>query len=589
MTAQHRDTNTTSHLHAGWSRREIDIPARGYAMFGYGQWTHRARGARTPLYARAIVLGHAGEAPLIFCCLDLGCITHAMRAGIRDRLAVSPACGMDGSGFDESRLVLTATHTHSAPGGCTHDALYNMPTPGFVPAHLAAVVDAACAAIAAALATRAPTDVTLGEDSFAPAVPVAWNRSLDAWNRNPEVVRYTPQQTHLALDRRMQVISLRRDGRTRALLSLFGVHATCVGNQRDLHDGDNKGYAAAQAEATLRAQGADDAVAVFAQGTAGDVSPHYQGPGDLARRKALRGEAEYRYAEQNGRHQSDLALQVLAQDGATVGGRIDSVLAWLDLSDVHADPRFAHGHADARTSEPCHGVAFFRGCRIDGPGMAAPLGMAAAGVARALKAKRLAGIGLDDAQREHYRRLYAAQGDKDVLLEAGSKRILGQKLADLALPDIADPLVGEIKRQARIGAIDKSDMVPSVMPLQIVRIGDLALVCCPGEFTGTAGRRLRESVAERLRAGGISRVLICTYCNDYMGYVTTREEYQLQRYEGGHTLFGQWTLAAFQTGFDRVAAELLKPAGERTRIGGDEPAPPPADELALRSDLPVPG
>ena len=144
-------------------------------------------------------------------------------------------------------------------------------------------------------------------------------------------------------------------------------------------------------------------------------------------------------------------------------------------------------------------------------------------------------------------------------------------------------------RQARIGAIDKSDMVPSVMPLQIVRIGDLALVCCPGEFTGTAGRRLRESVAERLRAGGISRVLICTYCNDYMGYVTTREEYQLQRYEGGHTLFGQWTLAAFQTGFDRVAAELLKPAGERTRIGGDEPAPPPADELALRSDLPVPG
>ncbi|MFX5157671.1 neutral/alkaline non-lysosomal ceramidase N-terminal domain-containing protein, partial [Acinetobacter baumannii] len=110
--------------------------------------------------------GHGGEAPLIFCCLDLGCITHAMRAGIRDRLAVSPACGMHGSGFDESRLVLTATHTHSAPGGCTHDALYNMPTPGFVPAHLAAVVDAACAAIEAALAARAPTDVALGEDSF---------------------------------------------------------------------------------------------------------------------------------------------------------------------------------------------------------------------------------------------------------------------------------------------------------------------------------------------------------------------------------------------------------------------------------------
>ena len=76
-----------------------------------------------------------------------------------------------------------------------------------------------------------------------------------------------------------------------------------------------------------------------------------------------------------------------------------------------------------------------------------------------------------------------------------------------------------------------------------------------------AGARLRAGVAERLAPRGVSRVLLCTYCNDYMGYVTTFEEYQEQAYEGGHTIFGQWTLAAFQTKFAELADELCKPAG----------------------------
>lgn len=573
-------------FHAGWARQQIAISPAGYAMFGYGQWTHRAHSARTALFARAIVLGDAKQAPLIFCCLDMGCITNAMRSGIRDRLAQTLGAAEEGaSRFDESRLVLTATHTHSAPGGCTHDALYNMPTPGFVPSHLAAVIDAACQAIEQAFASTALTEVMLNEGRFDEAVPVAWNRSLAAWNRNPEVEQYKATQTHLALDRRMQVLSLRRHGRTHALLSLFGVHATCIGNQQAAHDGDNKGYAAAHAERVLREQGIDDPVAIFAQGSAGDVSPHYHGPGDDTVRKSLRGEAEYHYAEQNGRYQSELALRALASSGQSVAGPLDSALAWLDLSDLQVDPRFANGMAEARTSEPCHGVSFFMGCRIDGPGMPAPLGLMAKGIARVLKAKRLLGIGLGEAERQHYRHLYAAQGNKDVLLEAGRKRILGQRLAQLALPDFADPLVAEMKRQARAGAIEQSQMVPSIMPLQIIRLGDVAIVCCPGEFTGTAGRRLRESVAERLRWDGVHHVLLCSYCNDYMGYVTTREEYELQRYEGGHTLFGQWTLAAFQTGYDQLAAELMKPRQQRQRIGTDEPLPPPVDELALRSNL----
>src|SRR5690606_32289784 len=129
-----------------------------------------------------------------------------------------------------------------------------------------------------------------------------------------------------------------------------------------------------------------------------------------------------------------------------------------------------------------------------------------------------------------------------------------------------------------IGAIDKSCLVPTILPLQIVRIGPLALVCCPGEFTTTAGKRVMETVQERLIGSGIEQVLISTYCNDYMGYVTTNEEYQQQAYEGGHTIFGQWTLAAFQTCFAHLAPELTRTPAKRRHDRNTRPAFAPADE-----------
>ena len=97
-----------------------------------------------------------------------------------------------------------------------------------------------------------------------------------------------------------------------------------------------------------------------------------------------------------------------------------------------------------------------------------------------------------------------------------------------------------------------------------------------------------HAVAETLQAQGTQQVLICTYANDYMGDVTTNEEYQEQCYEGGHTIFGQWTLAAFQTRLTMLARELLKPEDERRHDRTTRPPPVPPDELAKRSDLPVP-
>jgi neutral ceramidase len=569
---------------AGWGRAEILIEARGHAMFGYGRWHHRARGKQTPLFARAVCIGD-GARRMIFCCADLGSISHAVRAAVcevlRERF---------GAAFDDSALVLTCTHTHSGPGGCAHEALYNIVTPGFVTAHFRAVVRAVSDAIVSAWSSAAPAELKVYQAAFEDEVPVAWNRSLRAYNRNPDVVPRGKAERHLAMNRTMHVLAFHRDGRVQALLSLFGVHATCLGSSLEKYDADNKGYAAVHAEQALREAGAHDPVAIFAQATAGDVSPYYHGPGDRQRRKQIAGAAEYAYAERNGRAQSEHALRLLRdQPGEAVDGALDAIFSYADFSAITADPRFANGNDDARTSEPCHGVSFFAGTPVDGPGMPAVVAKLTQALAARLKRRRLARLEqFPRADQEYYRRIYAAQGRKAIVLEAGRKTILGQALGELAVPGFVDQSIAELKRQMRSGAIDESPLVPTVLPLQIVRIGALAIVCCPGEFTTTAGARVMQSVGGILRPAGVRQVLICTYANDYMGYVTTNEEYQDQCYEGGHTIFGQWTLAAFQTRLTMLAREMLKPESERQHDRTTRPPRVPPDELAKRSDLPVP-
>ncbi|MGB3032234.1 MAG: neutral/alkaline non-lysosomal ceramidase N-terminal domain-containing protein [Candidatus Microthrix parvicella] len=573
----------------GWAKADIGIEPAGRAMCGYGMWDHRARGQQTPLYARAWWVGGADGRAAIICVLDMAMVTHSMRAGVVDALTAEL-----GDDFNPETFVLACTHSHSTPGGCGHEAMYNIVTPGFVPEHLEAVVRACATAVTGAKAAAAPTELTLDASEFAPNDDVAWNRSLGSYLANPEAMPLTETETHLALDRTMSVLTARRGGKPASLLSLFGVHCTSLGNSLERHDGDNKGYAAAYVEQALASDGGgeDESVAIFAQATAGDVSPHFHGPGDVARRNRISGEAEYVEARRNGDLQGETALAATSSThgrGSDVDGPIDGVMTYLDLTEQTADPRFVDGHPNARTGEPCHGVAFFAGTRVDGPGMPKAIAVAARAQSKLLRRRRLRGLAkLPVEEAERLRRMYEAQDPKDILMEAKPKLQLGTPIDRVRLPDWADPSLAEMKRQARVGALKTSSMVPTVLPIQIMRIGQLALICCPGEFTTVAGRRVVETVRAALDGHGVTEVLIMTYCNDYMGYVTTHQEYEQQAYEGGHTIFGRWTLGAFQTQFEKLAQQLAMPSDDRDYDRDTRPAPQPADELALRSNLPVP-
>src|SRR5262249_16793834 len=103
--------------------------------------------------------------------------------------------------------------------------------------------------------------------------------------------------------------------------------------------------------------------------------------------------------------------------------------------------------------------------------------------------------------------------------------------------------------------LPKPPMQEQVLPLGLVRIGQLVLAVGPAEYTTMTGRRIRAAVAKEL--GTEPRyVVIAGYANDYAGYVTTREEYESQQYEGGHTRFGPWTEAGYRQEFVRLAHAL---------------------------------
>ncbi|MCO5567925.1 hypothetical protein L7F22_021621 [Adiantum nelumboides] len=116
---------------------------------------------------------------------------------------------------------------------------------------------------------------------------------------------------------------------------------------------------------------------------------------------------------------------------------------------------------------------------------------------------------------------------------------------------------------------------PSILPIQILRVGQLVILSVPAEFTTMAGRRLRNSVKETLIAESEGEfnedtvVVIAGLTNAYSQYVTTYEEYEIQRYEGASTLYGPHTLSAYIQEFKKLAVALAK--GEDVEEGSFPP------------------
>jgi neutral ceramidase len=83
------------------------------------------------------------------------------------------------------------------------------------------------------------------------------------------------------------------------------------------------------------------------------------------------------------------------------------------------------------------------------------------------------------------------------------------------------------------------------------------LVGAPFEITVESGRRVQAAVLAATRKAGIGDVVVSSVANEYWGYCATPEEYELQYYEGGHTLHGPSTQPWLAAQLARLAAEVV--------------------------------
>jgi neutral ceramidase len=80
--------------------------------------------------------------------------------------------------------------------------------------------------------------------------------------------------------------------------------------------------------------------------------------------------------------------------------------------------------------------------------------------------------------------------------------------------------------------------------ISTMRIGDTILANVPGEMTVQMARRVRAQIVDspaNVGADGrpvVDRAIVVGLANDYLGYLTTPEEYSAQAYEGTFTFFG---------------------------------------------------
>lgn len=488
------ESNTTFNMGAGVY--DITGPPAEVGMMGYAMIGQRTAGLAQRLWARAFVI----ESPcngkrVVFVNADLGHIFQGIKEEVVKRLkAKNPAL------YGDENVLLTATHNHSGPGAYSTYLLYNLSTFGFSRKHFDTIVDGIVAAIARAEANLTPGTIRLAEGELSGA---NFNRSPASYLMNPETER---EKYAGDTDTTMTLIRLDAlNQKPLGMLNWFPVHGTSMNNQNHLITGDNKGYAEYLFEKDFASDyGSQAFVAAFAQANAGDVSPNSY------RHEGGNGDEGIKAVEAAGAPQYQKAKALYAQANEVITGGVDYRHRFIEMDKVRVEPQYTKGAAQS-TCTAAIGVSMLAGTQ-DGEGVGKQ------------------GLTCDNVNTlfSYFvceRSVTRCQGVKPIALQTGA----------MSFPE---------------------PWTPSILPLQIVKIGNLIIVATPFELTTMTGRRLRAAIAAYFPAN--YHVMLSSMANAYAGYVATNEEYQLQRYEGASTHFGPWQQAALTQEFSKLATALTQ-------------------------------
>ncbi len=513
---------------------EVTDPAIGLPLQGMADERQISAGVERPLYARAFVIADpdAGSRVAIVIA-DIWAATRRLKDEVLARLATTHP-GV----YTEATVLLAGTHTHSAPGGYSGSLMYDfdLARGGLDEATVVCIATGCVRALEMADTNLAPGRIYVNRGDV---VDCGRNRSPQAYARNPQAER-----DHWGADTDHEMLLLKfvrlDNEQPIGCLNWYPIHPTDLGQKNKLISGDNKGYASALLEQHMSSSSHTPFVAAFANANCGDVS------GNVELGHIPDGVHDRAQMEKHGGQQSDVALQLFDSATEEVSGPIDHRLTRVDFSNV------ATGAAGERTWPAALGISFAAGSSEDS------VPVPDLGIREGITADNL-DVG---------NAVIAAASGLGLSVIFGVSAIGQVSALDVREGHLPKPAV-------LVPGIEKPAVVPQVLPVQLIRLGTFAILGIPGELSTMAGRRLRTTVLDVLRTTGVRYLALATYANEYSQYVTTREEYASQQYEGASTLFGPHTLEAYQ----QVAAGL---ATALANGAPSPPGPPPAPHTSPR-------
>ncbi len=328
-------------------------PAAELGMMGYAQLDQKTAGIHQRLRSRAFVIASPCNGKRVaFVSADAGQIFQGVKQQVVERLNARY-----GALYSDENVVLSATHTHSGPGGFSHYALYNLTVLGYDKQNFEAIVDGIVQSIVRAHTNLAAGTIRINSGDLLNA---SINRSPDAYLRNPSTER---GQHAYDTDKKMTLLKLQgTDGSEVGLINWFAVHATSMGNDNKLISGDNKGYASYLFE---KAKGtnplaAKTFVAAFAQSNEGDVTPNIYGGTNGG------GANDFESVELSGGKQYTLAKSLYDAASQVVTGAVDARHTYVKFDEVQVAPQYADG-VWRQTCEAAIGDSMIAGAE-DGPG-----------------------------------------------------------------------------------------------------------------------------------------------------------------------------------------------------------------------------
>ncbi|RZC92177.1 hypothetical protein C5167_000028 [Papaver somniferum] len=573
----------------GLGSYDITGPAADVNMMGYANTEQVTSGVHFRLRARTFIVAEPKRKRVVFVNLDACMASQIVTIKVLERLKTRY-----GDLYTDQNVAISGIHTHAGPGGYLQYVVYIVTSLGFVRQSFDAVVDGIEKSIIIAHENLQPGSVFVNKGELLDA---GISRSPSAYLNNPLAER---NKYKYNVDKEMILLKfVDNEWGPVGSFNWFPTHGTSMSRTNGLISGDNKGAAArfmedwaekkgssngiprrvsnivshlrrnydelnvlaasfessggrpatrllssvSRVRSTIRQADRPSFVSAFCQSNCGDVSPNVLGAfcidtglpcefnhstcggkNELCYSRGPGYPDEFESTRIIGDRQFRKAADLFSKASEKLNGKIDYRHTYLDLSKLEVDiPKQGGGHQTVKTCPAAMGFAFAAGT-TDGPGAF--------------------DFSQGDVKGNPFWRLV-----RNILKKPGQEQVDCQHPKPILLD------TGEMK--------EPYDWAPSILPIQILRIGQLVILSVPGEFTTMAGRRLRDAVKSVLTSGGHgefdsnTHVVIAGLTNSYSQYVTTFEEYQIQRYEGASTLYGPHTLSAYIQEFKKLATALI--------------------------------